>query len=275
MRVNFRSMIADARRAGKGRGGERERSERSERAAAMAAASGMESGAKRSYVQQMFSDIAPSYDRVNSVISFRLDQIWRRKAIRELNVARAPDATYLDLCAGTLDIASQIAKLRDFRGHVVAADFAEPMLRAGLNKIQGRAVEPVTADALNLPLLSDSVAGAIVVFGIRNVVDLDAALSEVYRVLQPGGRFVILEFGVTQPPVIGSLYRLYFNNICPLVGNAISHHHSAYNYLPISVLNFPRESELARRMRAAGFDAVRWRSYTFGVVAIHVGEKRG
>jgi demethylmenaquinone methyltransferase/2-methoxy-6-polyprenyl-1,4-benzoquinol methylase len=244
-----------------------------ERATADAAATGAE--VKRSYVKQMFSDIAPHYDRVNRIISFRLDQWWRGKAIRELNIPRDPEATYLDLCAGTLDIASQISRRNEFRGSVVAADFAEPMLRAGLGKVSREVVRPVTADALDLPFADAFAAGAIVVFGIRNVVDLDAALREVFRVLKPGARFVILEFGATQNPMVGWMYRLYFNHLCPLIGNAVARHHSAYNYLPKSVANFPTEADLAERMRKAGFSDVRWRSYTFGVVAIHVGEKRG
>ena len=237
-----------------------------------AAATGAE--VKRGYVKQMFSDIAPTYDRVNRIISFRFDQWWRGKAIRELNIPHDPAATYLDLCAGTLDIASQISKGKQFRGSVVAADFAEPMLRAGLGKISREVVRPVTADALDLPFIDNFAAGAIVVFGIRNVVDLNAALREVYRVLRPDARFVILEFGATQNPLVGWIYRLYFNHLCPLIGNAVARHHSAYNYLPKSVAHFPKEADLAQRMRDAGFSDVRWRSYTFGVVAIHVGEKR-
>lgn len=256
MRVNFRSMpVLDP-----------------DRATAAAAAAG--SNVKREYVKQMFSDIAPHYDRVNRIISFRIDQWWRRQAIAALGIGRDPEGQYLDLCAGTLDIAAQISGRGDFRGRVVAADFAEPMLRAGLKKVSRATVEPVTADALALPFVSDFASGAIVVFGIRNVVDLDGALREVYRVLKPHARFVILEFGATQNPLVGWLYRLYFNHLCPLVGNAVAHHTSAYNYLPKSVQHFPRESELAQRMSNAGFDAVHWRSFTFGVVALHVGEKR-
>jgi demethylmenaquinone methyltransferase/2-methoxy-6-polyprenyl-1,4-benzoquinol methylase len=243
-----------------------------ERATADAAATG--ASVKRGYVKQMFSDIAPHYDQVNRIISFRLDQWWRGKAISELNIARDPSASYLDLCAGTLDIASQISRRKEFRGSVVAADFAEPMLRAGLKKVSQEVVRPVTADALDLPFADGFAAGAIVVFGIRNVVDLNGALREVYRVLRPGARFVILEFGATQNPLVGWIYRLYFNHLCPLIGNAVARHHSAYNYLPKSVQHFPTEPDLAQRMRDAGFESVRWRSYTFGVVAIHVGEKR-
>lgn len=243
-----------------------------ERATAVSAATG--GAGKRDYVKQMFSDIAPYYDSVNRIISFRLDQRWRAKAIRELNIGHDPKGMYLDLCAGTLDIASQIVARRDFNGSVIAADFAEPMLRAGLPKVSRDLVRPVTADALELPFADGFAAGAIVVFGIRNVVDLNAALREVQRVLRPGSRFVILEFGATQNALVGWIYRLYFNNLCPLIGNAVARHHTAYNYLPKSVAHFPTETDLAQRMRDAGFESVRWRSYTFGVVAMHVGEKR-
>lgn len=256
MPVNFRSMMLRD----------------SERLTADAAAAG--AGVKRGYVKQMFSDIAPHYDRVNRIISFHIDQWWRRKAISALAIRRDPGGQYLDLCAGTLDVAAHIARHRHFRGRVMAADFAEPMLRAGLRKVWRAPVDPVVADALALPFVSEFASGAIVAFGIRNVVDLDAALREVYRVLRPDARFVILELGATQNPLVGWLYRLYFNHLCPLVGNAVARHHSAYNYLPKSVQHFPNESELAARMRDAGFKDVSWRSFTFGVVALHVGEKR-
>jgi demethylmenaquinone methyltransferase/2-methoxy-6-polyprenyl-1,4-benzoquinol methylase len=242
-----------------------------EHAIAEAAASGGD--VKRSYVKQMFSEIAPYYDDVNRIISFRLDEWWRRKAIRELDISNDPGVRYLDLCAGTLDVASHITRNEKFRGTVVAADFAEPMLRAGLRKVPRERVQPVTADALELPFIDGFADGAIVVFGIRNVIDIDAAFRETFRVLRPGSRFVILEFGATQNPLVGWIYRLYFNNLCPIIGNAVARHHSAYNYLPKSVAHFPTETDLAQRLERAGFDPVRWKSYTFGVVAIHVGEK--
>lgn len=242
-----------------------------DRATADSAAAG--AAVKRNYVQRMFSDIAPTYDRVNGIISFGVDRWWRRRAIAELGVTHDSGGRYLDLCAGTLDLSRGVARLLDPRGHVIAADFAEPMLRAGLGKISHSAVRPVVADVLELPLPDCSASGAIVGFGIRNVVDLPAVLREVFRVLKPGARFVVLEFGVTQNRLVGWAYRLYFNNVCPLVGNAVARHASAYNYLPMSVQHFPSERDLAQRMRDAGFRAVRWRSLTFGVVAVHVGEK--
>jgi len=235
-----------------------------------AAAGGAE---KRAYVRQIFSEIAPRYDLLNHVLSLNIDRIWRRKAIAELAVARYPEGKYLDLCAGTMDISAMIGREKTFRGSVVSADFAEPMLREGRGKIEGSRISPVAADALDLPLASESIAGAIVAFGIRNVAGLDASLAEVRRVLAPGATFVILEFSRPDSAALNALYQQYFRRVLPAVGSFISGHPTAYRYLPDSVSNFPTREELAHRMRSAGFSRVSWRPLTFGVAAIHVGER--
>jgi demethylmenaquinone methyltransferase/2-methoxy-6-polyprenyl-1,4-benzoquinol methylase len=116
-------------------------------------------------------------------------------------------------------------------------------------------------------------AGAIVAFGIRNVADLDAGLREVHRVLEPGGRFVILEFSTPRSSIINGAYQLYFNHVLPMIGGLISGHRTAYRYLPKSVANFPSTDELASRMRAAQFANVKWSSLTLGIAAIHIGER--
>ncbi len=149
---------------------------------------------KRDYVRRTFGQIAPTYDRLNHLLSLNVDRAWRRKAIAALEWTRVPTGTYVDLCAGTLDVAAELSRARGFEGRVVGADFAEPMLRAGLGKASASTVWPVVADALDLPLRDREASGAIVAFGIRNVTDLDASLREVHRVLAPGARFVILEF---------------------------------------------------------------------------------
>ncbi|HWL40161.1 MAG TPA: class I SAM-dependent methyltransferase [Gemmatimonadaceae bacterium] len=228
---------------------------------------------KRAYVKQIFSEIAPRYDFLNHLLSLNIDRRWRRAAIAELGVARNPRGAYLDLCAGTLDIAAELARLPGFDGFVIGADFAEPMLRAGAGKAPKAKITPVAADAVELPIASASVAGAIVAFGIRNVAGLDAALSEARRVIVPGGRFVILEFSTPSMPLLRTLYQAYFNHVLPLIGGVISGHRSAYRYLPQSVANFPAERELAERMRRAGFTGVRWSSLSFGIAAIHIGER--
>jgi demethylmenaquinone methyltransferase/2-methoxy-6-polyprenyl-1,4-benzoquinol methylase len=238
--------------------------------ASAAAAGGAE---KRAYVKRIFSEIAPRYDLLNHVLSLNIDRRWRRKAIARLQVERDQAGRYLDLCAGTMDVAVEISRLPGFRGLVVGADFAEPMLKAGAGKISGSGITPVTADAVQLPIASGQLAGAIVAFGIRNVAGLDEALREALRILVPGGRFVILEFSTPRIRVLRVLYQLYFHHVLPLVGRLISGHRTAYKYLPRSVANFPVEEELARRMEAAGFAKISWRSLSFGVAAIHVAER--
>lgn len=228
---------------------------------------------KRDYVRGIFSDIAPSYDLLNHLLSFNIDRRWRKRAIDALAWRDRPDGVYVDLCAGTLDVGAQFAKTEGFRGTIIGADFAEPMLRAGQGKASRAVLMPVVADALQLPLPDGSAAGAIVAFGIRNVADLDAGLAEVYRALIPGARFVILEFSTPRLAVVRGVYHLYFHHVLPLLGGLVSGHRTAYRYLPASVANFPVEEELARRMTDAGFVNVRWSSQTFGIAAVHVGEK--
>ena len=229
--------------------------------------------AKRAYVQGIFSEIAPRYDFLNHVLSLNIDRAWRRAALAALGWERRPDGMFVDLCAGTLDVGARLARAAGFHGFVVAADFAEPMLRAGRGKAPAAVLGPVTADALQLPLADGSAAGAIVAFGIRNVADLDVALREVFRVLEAGGRFVILEFSTPRLAIVRAVYQLYFHHILPVIGRVVSGHRTAYTYLPRSVANFPVEEELARRMERAGFAGVHWESLSFGIAAVHVGTR--
>ncbi len=242
---------------------------------AQAAAGGVDFApdTKRTYVRRIFSEIAPRYDLLNRVLSLGIDRRWRRTALRRLRWDARPEGTYLDLCAGTLDVGAELARRAGFRGTILAADFAEPMLRAGLGKAPRETLAPVTADALALPVQDDAFDGAIVAFGIRNVADLDAGLREVRRTLRPGARFVILEFSTPRVPLVRSGYLFYFHRILPLIGRAVSGHRTAYTYLPRSVANFPETSALAAAMSRAGFRDVTWETLTFGIAAIHVGTK--
>ncbi|CAN5288797.1 bifunctional demethylmenaquinone methyltransferase/2-methoxy-6-polyprenyl-1,4-benzoquinol methylase UbiE [soil metagenome] len=230
---------------------------------------------KREYVQTVFEQIAPRYDLLNHLLSLNIDVLWRRRALRALEWTRAPHGTYLDVCAGTLDVAAELAKQSGFGGFIVGADFAVPMLRAGAGKSPANRVGAVGADAQVLPIPDASMDGATVAFGIRNVASLDVCLREVHRVLAPGARFVILEFTTPRLLVVRTFYHFYFHKVLPFVGGLISGHRTAYQYLPKSVAHFPAEPELANRMRAAGFTDVRWESLSFGIAAIHVGTKRG
>jgi demethylmenaquinone methyltransferase / 2-methoxy-6-polyprenyl-1,4-benzoquinol methylase len=244
-----------------------------ERSEALAAAAG--SAEKRAYVRRVFSEIAPRYDLLNHLLSFSIDKRWRRRAVSALRWDRDPGGIYVDLCAGTMDVANELARKPRFRGTVVGTDFAEPMLRAGRQKVASRPVAPVVADALALPLEDESASGAIIAFGARNLDNLDAGIAEAFRVLRDGATFVILEFSMPRVPIVRSLYRFYFHHVLPTLGRLVSRHPTAYRYLPVSVDNFPNEEELARRMTHAGFANVRVTRLSFGIAAIHAGERRG
>lgn len=238
------------------------------RRADAAAAGGAE---KRAYVHQIFSEIAPRYDLLNHVLSMNIDKAWRRRALEALAWRATPTGRYLDVCAGTLDVGAQLVRLAGFGGYVLAADFAEPMLRMGAGKAPRSSLGPVAADALQLPVGDGVFDGAIVAFGIRNVAALDAALREVRRTLRSGARFVILEFSTPRHWLVRAGYQFYFHSVLPAIGRLVSGHKTAYTYLPKSVAHFPVEEDLAARMTAAGFRNVTWTPLSFGIAAIHVG----
>ena len=245
----------------------------SEALEANAAAEGSSAAGKRSYVQRIFSEIAPRYDLLNRLLSLGIDRRWRAVALERLEWRAAPGGSFLDLCAGTLDVGAELSRKAGFSGRVLGADFAEPMLRAGRGKAPPEVLAPIVADALALPVRDAIFDGAIVAFGIRNVADLGAGLREVHRTLKPGARFVILEFSTPRTPLVRSAYLFYFHRILPLIGRLVSGHQTAYTYLPRSVANFPETKLLADAMTRAGFRDVRWESQTFGIAAIHVGTK--
>lgn len=224
--------------------------------------------AKRSYVQGMFRDIAPRYDLLNHLLSLNLDRRWRRRAVRQLGWETCPDGTYLDACAGTLDLAAELAHRPGFGGTVIGADFVVPMLRRGKGKAP---VPAVGADTLTLPFADGTFDGATVGFGVRNLADLDAGFRELRRVLKPGARLVILEFATPRVWPVRQLYLFYFRRVLPTIGRTVSKHTDAYSYLPASVLRFPEPEELAERMKAAGFPTVEYQRLTLGIVAVHCG----
>lgn len=224
---------------------------------------------KRSYVRGMFAAIAPSYDLLNHVLSLNADRGWRRRAVDLLGWERSPAGTYLDLCAGTMDLTAELAGRRGFGGKVVGADFVAPMLALGKSK--AARMLPVTSDALELPFKDASFDGATVGFGVRNLSDLAAGFREVARVLRPGARYVVLECSQPPFPPMRVLYNFYFTKVLPFIGGFVSKHQNAYTYLPESVLAFPGCDEVARVMAANGFRDVKYERLFGGIVAIHVG----
>ncbi|SRR6056297_1321324 len=232
-----------------------------------------EQGADREkQVQTIFSEIAPRYDLLNHVLSLNIDRAWRRKAVDTLNWERTPGGTFLDACAGTYDLALELADREDFRGDIVASDFAQPMLVVGHPKLEGKRVVPVCGDTLALPFPDASFDGATVGFGVRNLADLDRGFREFRRVLKPGARLVVLEF--TTPPnrLVNAGYQFYFNRILPVIGRIVSGHPWAYTYLPESVKRFPGPDELADKLVGAGFETAEYELLSFGIAAIHSAE---
>jgi demethylmenaquinone methyltransferase / 2-methoxy-6-polyprenyl-1,4-benzoquinol methylase len=227
--------------------------------------------AKRSYVRGMFTAIAPRYDFLNHLLSLNVDRRWRRAAVARLGWEARPDGVYLDLCAGTLDLAATLARTRGFCGRVLGADFVVPMLARGRGK-SPRAV-PVAADALVLPFPDAAFDGALVGFGVRNLADLDAGIREAARVLKPGARFVVLEFATPRFAPLRAAYLFYFRRVLPAIGRAVSKHTDAYTYLPESVLAFPEPQAFAARLARAGFRDVGYELLTGGICAVHHGTR--
>jgi len=224
-------------------------------------------------VRTLFSEIAHRYDLLNHVLSLNIDRRWRRRAVAALGWERAPAASYLDACAGTFDLGLELAGRPGFRGRVIGADFAFPMLARGLPKIRGAPLSPVCGDTRRLPFADGLFAGAAVGFGVRNLSDLPAGFAELHRVMRPAGRLVILEFTVPPGGLLRAAYMVYFNHVLPLVGRLVSGHPWAYSYLPKSVRDFPGPEELAGLIRHAGFARVDWFPVSGGIAAIHVAEK--
>ncbi|NNF13546.1 MAG: ubiquinone/menaquinone biosynthesis methyltransferase [Gemmatimonadetes bacterium] len=222
-------------------------------------------------VQQIFSEIAPRYDLLNHVLSLNIDRSWRRKAVDRLSWTDRPKGIYLDACAGTYDLALELACRSGFGGRVVASDFAHPMLVEGGPKIGGAAVESVCGDSLRLPFHDDVFDGATVGFGVRNLSDLRTGLAELRRVVKPGRKLVVLEFTVPPNRIMRAGYLFYFHNILPLVGRIVSGHPWAYTYLPESVKEFPGPDALGALFKEVGFHDVGWKLVSGGIAAIHWG----
>jgi demethylmenaquinone methyltransferase / 2-methoxy-6-polyprenyl-1,4-benzoquinol methylase len=227
-------------------------------------------------IRTMFSNIAPSYDFLNHLLSLQVDRLWRWRATRM--VPPQGDAPILDLCTGTGDLALAYDRAADGRVPIVGADFCRPMLVRAAAKASKRCARErirfCEADAQKLPFPDDFFQISTVAFGLRNVTDTDAGLAEMVRVTRPGGKVSILEFSQPRGAIFGRIYRFYFRYVLPVVGQMISRSRdNAYRYLPASVLEFPDGEALAARLRGHGLDNVMWRPLTFGVATLYVGTK--
>jgi demethylmenaquinone methyltransferase / 2-methoxy-6-polyprenyl-1,4-benzoquinol methylase len=225
-------------------------------------------------VRGMFGRVAHRYDLANHLLSFNIDRYWRTHTVRRTReILLHPEARVLDICCGTGDLVLELA--REGRP-VFGSDFCHPMLVAAHGKIARRRAPAVLfeSDALRLPLRDGSLNLLTVAFGFRNLANYESGLSEMRRVLRPGGMAAILEF--SQPPnaAFAALYNFYARRILPLVGGAISGSRGPYTYLPESVRKFPAAPELAAMMQRSGFQDVSFEYLTGGIVALHLGRAR-
>lgn len=222
----------------------------------------------------MFAEISPRYDFLNHVLSLNVDRLWRRRLVAKL--ALAPDARVLDVCTGTADLAIEIARRLGPEARVYGSDFTPEMLRLGHPKClraPGPLVSLIAADTLDLPFPDQTFDAVTVAFGIRNVIDTDAALAELWRVLKPGGRVGILEFSNSRVPGFRTAFHFYFHQVLPRVGALVASGEagrSAYRYLPSSVAEFLAPEVLAQHMRTTGFTSVGHSSLSLGIAAIHI-----
>lgn len=221
----------------------------------------------------MFDRIAGRYDLLNSVMTAGLHHRWRERAAERAEL-RPGDAA-LDVCCGTGDLTLELARRVSPSGHVVGCDFSEPMLDLAREKATQRGADGVRfewADALQLPYDSGRFDAVTVGFGVRNFADRDRGLSEMARVLTPGGRLVVLEFTEPQRPPFSTFYSLWFDRIVPVLGRLTSDP-EAYSYLPESVHDFPDPHGLAEKMDAAGLERIRWTLLAGGILTIHSGTR--
>jgi len=218
----------------------------------------------------MFDAIAPRYDLLNRVLSAGIDRRWRARAIRSLRLTGRE--TLLDVCTGTADVALE-ARTSGAAARVLGVDFAGAMLSLGLGKIaragEASRIVLVRGDAMELPVPAASVDAVTVAFGIRNVQRPEIACREMARVLRPGGRLAILEFGVPRVPGVSALYLGYFKHVLPMIGRMVSGHNAAYSYLPASVGTFPPPAQFMATLEHAGFTDVQADSLTFGIVYLY------
>ncbi len=222
---------------------------------------------KKAYVKQMFSELAPVYDRLNRIISLNSDRRWRKRAVRPFSDCRK----ILDLCAGTGDMALALFSDPGFRGTVLLSDFALPMLklaRKKLTKFQGRTFL-VCADAEKLPFKPEAFDGTMLGFSLRNLENLNVFAGEVRRVMQTGGVGSFLEIAHPSNGLWGKLFYTYFYQLMPGMAGLFTRHRQAYRYLPESLKTFPPQPEVAALFAQEGFAGSRYQNLWGGMAAIY------
>lgn len=223
-------------------------------------------------VREMFSGIAGKYDLLNHLLSLNIDKSWRRRVRKRLaDVLDREDATVLDVACGTGDLSLELK--HDAKAKVIGTDFCRPMLAIAAEKSKDLSIPYIEADAMSLPLASDSFDAVTIAFGLRNLPNVDNGLRELHRILKPGGRLVVLEFSSPIVPGFRQLFNFYFGNVLPRIGGIVSGSRAAYTYLPASVKKFPDQKALSAKFKEVGFDQVEYENLTGGIAAIHTGVK--
>lgn len=227
-------------------------------------------------IRPMFASIASNYDRMNHLLSCHVDRYWRWWTVRK--VAPQGDGPILDVCTGTGDLA--LAYWHKSKGTVpiLATDFCPEMLEIGRQKQQfagiSKNLEFREADTTNLPFPNDQFQLVTVAFGLRNVSDTDKGLQEMTRVCRAGGRVAVLEFSMPTIQPFRSIYRWYFRNVLPKLGQMLARNqHAAYMYLPESVQQFPQGDAMLERMRQSGLEHLKYHPLTMGIATLYVGSK--
>ncbi len=230
-----------------------------------------EEQSKKEQVEIMFDNIAPTYDKLNHIMSLNIDRVWRRRVMRI--VRRAKAHKIMDVATGTGDLAIAMAKRVD-RTQILGVDLSEEMLAVARRKVEKQGLEErimlAKGDAENLDMVStESIDAATVAFGVRNFENIERGLSEIYRTLKPGGKLVVLEFSMPKNRFVRWIYSQYAHRLLPRIGGMISKDKQAYTYLPDSVEEFPSPERFAEILRGVGFKSVKTRSQSFGIAYIY------
>lgn len=228
---------------------------------------------KAGLVREVFDSVADSYDLMNDLMSLGVHRIWKRDFAANSGVGLGDRV--LDLAGGTGDIAALLSKRVGANGRVVLSDINEAMLNVGRQRLEDQGivgnVSYAIANAEHLPFDSGEFDVVTIAFGLRNVTDKSAALREMYRVLRPGGKALILEFSKVQPEPLKAIYDAWSFGALPMLGKLIADDEDSYRYLAESIRQHPPQEELVQMMEDAGFDQARFRNLTGGIVAIHSG----
>ncbi len=232
----------------------------------------MDADSKQKHVHAVFESIAPKYDMMNDILSFRRHKSWRRFTMRKMEVQ--PGQTSLDLCCGTCDWTVSLAKA-SVSGKTVGLDFSRNMLDMGQAKIDklglGNQITLVQGNAMELPFEDNSFDFVTIGFGLRNIPDIVKALKEMKRVVKPGGRIVCLELSKPTWQPFKGIYYFYFNRLLPLMGKWFVKRYEQYRWLPESLVSFPDLQALAELFRTIGMRNVKAYPLTGGVAALHIG----